>query len=476
MRPATGTRLLSLLLLLGLMSAVGASCGPEPDPDPTVGVPQRTARWTGWLPGELGTPVAATVVGTVVVVFGDRDGVAVFDRGTGGLRWQYRAAERDTLRKVRVTGTAVVFLLDRLVQVRDLATGALRRELTDVRVAAVSWTTLYVARWCSGGGCPLVALDIGTGRELWRYDAPVSDLAAEFGESIGAAPATPAWWRPPRAAEPAVLLLRVTDTPADELVALDAASGQPESVTPFPAPGAAGTATGPGSPQTYLQWVHNGQCQVSVTAYSLRDGTTAWSAAFGAWELVAQEPRCGLWTPVPVAGGLLVATANGRPRVVDVDSGLVRWTGEPTARQVAAGDGVVVVRRDNGLGSLTAFDAATGERRWGASLPEDASGTGRRLSHATAGGGHLAYRTEYVQGAIAEDLLWLRNLTSGQVTWVAREAGTPIGLGPDWLVTTGGAVTTTPPPASVPPPGPNGPPVPSDTPPPAPTPIHLYQP
>lgn len=445
-----GTRTLRRVVLAAVVLVSGvASCGPAPDPDPTVGVPQRVSRWTGWMPAAAGEPVAATVVGDAVVVLGSQAGVAVFDRGAGVLRWQYQAP-RDTLRKVRVARDGVVFLFDRLVQVRDLRTGALRRELTQVRTAAVSWTTLYVGHWCAGGDCGLAAVDIATGQQRWRLDVPVSQVAAETGEALWEQRTPAPRWESLRAPEPAVLLARGPPGGVDDVIALDAATGGQLSPRSLPAPADPAVRVAVVSPQTYLQWVHSGQCRVSVTGYDLRRGGQVWTAEFGAWEWVSPEPRCGGWRPEVVAGGLLAATANGRPRLVDADTGQVRWTGEPTARQVSAADGLVIVRADNGVGNLIAFDAATGERRWSGRVPKGAAGARKRLAYATAGGGHLTYQTEYDGGGTAENLLWLRNLATGHVDWVARDAGKPVGIGTDWLITSGGAVTSSPRPASHP--------------------------
>lgn len=485
-------RLLRRILVgaVALVSLLTTSCSPAPEADPTVDVPQRVARWTAWLPGGLGEPVAATVVGESVVVLGNHDGVAVFDRGTGALRWQYAAKERDAPRKVRVTGDAVVFLFDSLVQVRDLRTGALRRELMQVRTAAVTWTTLYVARGCADA-CPLTAFDVSTGRQRWQHDAPVWQVVAEAGESLQ--PQTnPARqrWQSLRAPEPAVVLVRTGQPPDDALTAVDAVTGAPRSTHPFPVPADSRTGVALGSAETYLHWIHSGQCRVSVAAYSLRDGHQTWTAEFGAWEWVP-EPTCGPWTPDFVAGGLLGATLSGRPRLVDVDAGLVRWTGEPTAHQVAAAEncpsaatrcpaapsatGTVIVRGDNGVGNLVAVDARTGERRWSGRLPKGAAGARKQVAHPVAGGGNLAYQTEYLAPAGAENLLWLRDLATGQISWVARDAGRPISIGADWLVTSDGAATSAPPRAPTPV-GPNGP---SPTPTGATTtgyPIRLFQP
>jgi hypothetical protein len=79
------------------------------------------------------------------VVVTEPGGMAVLDRHSGVSRWQREASSgSQQWRRIQVTRDGVPVFLDNAVQVLDLDTGRLAREMAPVTSAAASWTTLFL--------------------------------------------------------------------------------------------------------------------------------------------------------------------------------------------------------------------------------------------------------------------------------------------------------------------------------------------
>lgn len=444
-----------IALPLALLAVTATSKGDPPEQDPTVGVQERAALWTGLMPESLGEPETATVTGDAVVVATRQGGVAVFHRRTGVLRWQHEIpAESERWRKVRVTRDAVLVFLPGAVQILDLSTGKLRREVAKVTGGAASETTLYLTT-CEPR-CGIQAFDIASGRLAWEHTTKArsgSVGAPAYWAELSVTPGEPARerrqlaeadrLRPLRAgAAQMVLAEQYQGEGKYRTLALDANTGKVLSAgEPLPD----GERFAVGSAQTHLRWREARQpCEASVSGHDARTGSVRWATTIRLPEQTDGMGGCANgWTPQIDANALLITAPDGRPQAIDIDSGRARWSGQSDTYPIAMAGGLVVVRHQ-WQAEITGYDVVTGQRRWVADLPKDGDGGAKRVDQAIATGDRFVYQTTFdPAGGPDSELTWVRDAQTGQLQWVGKGSNAPLGGGSDWLVTHGRRIAGT---------------------------------
>jgi outer membrane protein assembly factor BamB len=164
----------------------------------------------------------------------------------------------------------------------------------------------------------------------------------------------PAWtfegFQAPLAGDPVAMTGALIGAARDgEVVALDAARGQPYWRVSLPAPLQVGPVTADG---TVYQAAGDGR----LYAFDGTDGSVLWSADLGA-EAVAP--------PTPIGMSLLVPTAAEALIAIERQSGVVTARRPLPGRATAAvtfAEGVIVLGTDHGM--VVAFDAESVEERW----------------------------------------------------------------------------------------------------------------
>jgi MYXO-CTERM domain-containing protein len=322
----------------------------------------------------------------------------------------------------------------------------------------VAGGTVVVSVWDlgAGDGGGLVALDLATGAERWRYttpfqarNAPAIDgdtvvVALGNGEvhALGLAGGDVRWihhaadgldplaaslWAPPAIAAGVVYV-----AVQGRMSALDLATGEPRWTREL-------TPTYAWLGTTAAVTVADGK---AIANYARQDGTTAWAAATGTkqWELRSALSVAVNATPVAQDGELYLASSAGAITKLSLATGAVRWSTSVTpgasdwdytvtATPVLAGGRLFVPTQYE---ALIALDAATGAELW---------------RYATPGGPlQLAHYRASTPGFAASPV------ATGDLLWVPRPDGVLAALAADdgrelWTTQLGAPIVSAPAPA-----------------------------
>lgn len=382
---------------------------------PVVTAQKRPAVWETSMPVELSVDGQAVLVDDVVVITGYRS-VAALDRATGRLLWHADHA-------LRVSPEAKAALVDRPggtgMEVLDLRTGTTRFTLPDdVTFAAVRGDLAIHTQHGQGKVEQVVAIGLKDGARRWQVPLPGVDYAQVDDATTGGIA---------RASTP--VLVRAGES---TYISLDPATGKELARLPRDAHLTSAFA----GESVLLRWrTDDSDCTNPVSAVDLRTGRTLWSHPVGLWSprarLWSSQRTCGeSWRPRTDGVGLLTLIDQGRPAVLDLQSGRVRWTGERGWSPVALSGDVTVVRAEEGQGDLIGVDVAAGKQLWTA---EPGLAYGEEMDDPVISARYLA--NSGLDDRF-DPLVVVRDLRSGAVAWTA-EAGGVLGMGDSWLLAKG---------------------------------------
>ncbi|MEV4467402.1 PQQ-binding-like beta-propeller repeat protein [Micromonospora echinofusca] len=420
----------ALGLLVGLAACTGPRAEPPERPAPRVEVTQESLRgregqaeqegraplWS--VPADrLDQPM--TQVGQVIVV-PDRRELRAVDRQTGQYQWrrpfpmsyQYALAGGLIVVSARNGGP---------LEVLDAATGATRWRATNTEDVVVHQQAVY-NRECVGTGrsakCVLIARDIGDGRQLWKHStdrhARVSD------EAVGN--------RNPYA------------TPARRYVAARLNAGTYTAVVSTTGKSGARLPSrawyGFVADDLLVSTDHDPprgdpQCTVSITTVNVATGAEGWSGAVfsgrrenGECAKRLAHDRSGLFL-IGSGTRLVAVSAAGRPQLIDLRTGKVRWQGTAAGVPIDGDARSVLVRRTADAGELALLDMTTGATRWSAPDP-GMSGTSASWPSTVTG------RFAVVGGARdGRPSVIVYDVTTGRE--LGRYPGWLTGAGNDWV-------------------------------------------
>ncbi|GAB3827624.1 PQQ-binding-like beta-propeller repeat protein [Dactylosporangium cerinum] len=408
--------------------------------------PEGAKRAPTWSRVVTGTgPVRdAMVVGDVTLVQGENTLVAL-DKVDGRVRWQRPLLSQRQVTVLAGAGGVAAFVRES-VKLYDLATGEERFAQAFNGDVAVSTSTMVVND-CPDAAtqCTITARDMTTGGRRWQrtYPRPAGwDPSMATVEMLGSPTDLGGNRRAESMATRAADVVLVRESRAQDgtwkVTVRDITTGEPVGGYTIP-----DLMTRVVTARTMLAWdLDAAGCELTVSAYDVRAGKLAWTATAGQWELPERtwggKLRCGqtAWAP-PVTGvAMAVTTADGRPQLVDLADGSVRWTGEPDTHVLTLTDRCVVAR-DAG-GDLIGLDPADGHRRWVSPVPKVVGDSRVDVNRVTATGDRLLYQYYFVPDGIggkARNVLRVIDLSSGRIDWIADNSGWLLGAGPGWTVT-----------------------------------------
>ncbi|MBM7791112.1 outer membrane protein assembly factor BamB family protein [Tenggerimyces flavus] len=411
--------------------APSTSPSATPSATPTPALAERAAVWEVDLPG-AGTFENATVVGETVLVQAERQLVAL-NRTDGKVLWKL-AVEGET--RVSATTTSVVVEDRRRLQGVHLRTGRPRyqrpRDGSSPDAAVTSgWV---VVPDCARKTCEAVGLRLPGFSKRWTYDFPRLVDARRTSPNVDARDSD--LYRhyfdltDPALVGPSELVVVGREIEGDRVMtALDTATGNP---------GRTFSALGPTivlSGSIGLTWDRSTTgCEARLVAQDVRTGKQAWERDVNTWDCVSESGY-------PLVDGKVVAgtTVNGKPTVIDLATGEVRWTGQLDASPMALTDGTLLARTgdDSRAESLVGLDLADGRQRWKLDLP----GTllvGDR-ANAAVNGDRLAYTAPSTSQAGPRRVVNVHDALTGEALWIATGADDLLGLSAQWMVTQAGA-------------------------------------
>jgi outer membrane protein assembly factor BamB len=419
--------------LISHVASMGCQPRYESDPDPVQGLTQKPPLWTTAIPDGMRGPVRGVAVEDLMVLVSEGGGVMVLDRATGSMLWHTlgESSQDGPPRRVRVAAGSVVLIRHNVVEVLDLRTGEQRRRITVVQTVSTSWTTLFVKTGCLPD-CQLHAYDLRTDRQLWQRPGDRiwhGNVMLEPGEpATDTNPASTHRGESLLAPEAKVILLRNSGDSGEFVLAVDALTGRELSQE---VPSLTRERISFGTDRRFLSWTEGRDCVLTLTGRDVRTGSVIWSAEVGSRRLSAPGACVENWLPERFNGTLLALVGpDARPRVLDIDTGMLKWVATEGQSLLGMGGGMVLTV---GEGRLSAVAVQTGSSAWAMSQPRDAHGVPRPVSDALVSGPNLAYATQWGQSRSLDDLLWLRDVSRGEVRWY--DVGVkPVGIGPDWLV------------------------------------------
>jgi outer membrane protein assembly factor BamB len=375
---------------------------------------------------------AASVIGEKLVVQ-TPNSVAVFDRRSGKKSWSTdlgAPAHRDIEVAEDVVVIAQTHAGGRDIGVFDLAAG---KELWRIAVQggrAVSNAVHTNEGNCSA--CPVTRRDLHTGKPKWTITA--NGLVGAWLSKLG--PAATGSMNAYRGA-PYVMLVSI-ERGEKRVYAADAETGARHASIPY--------AKGPHvvTDQTLVGLeAESRDCKQLLYGVDIRTGKTKWRVELRVAEEFGSSECPGRFHALYSDRGLLGLVPNtlfsidaqGRPIALDLDTGVVRWTGPNGLVPVDADERTVLVRDASGVtldtkdhwakGRLAALDAATGKLLWKAPQPPSKDGN---------------YTVTAVYGDIALDgYLEGKEITVRDARTGAERPpieGSLIGAGPGWLVAT----------------------------------------
>ncbi|MGH3713779.1 MAG: PQQ-binding-like beta-propeller repeat protein [Micromonosporaceae bacterium] len=440
----------ALVALLGV-TLVASCTNPDPAARPRINdTPQLAARWSVSLADSYGQIELAQVIDQHIVVAFER-GVAVLDRATGKQRWS-TAADFPTLPQqgqgVRVTPDAVVVLNRTGTGASDPGTAsayhiATGKELAsraydaaDGQVAVVGDTMLV--KYQDGGTQSktyvLEAVDLKTGRELWKHTYDT------FHPLIWQGPheqrATHVSTRDPLLAPGSTLVLlrgyeKVRDAKRGDDLAIrlrvvDARTGRTVG-GPYAAPDHRSMVLL--DDDRYALWDDDPApgCETQVTGYGVGDGKQAWQLTAALWRYGHRKTDCApYWRPLVLEGRLLTYTPDEKPVVVESATGTATWTGPEGFYPIGLGGDVLVGRDSRAGGGVTAYDFTSGKRLWGMSA-KDAPPQLTLSEYDAVAGDYAILSTGYQQ-------VTLYRLGTGEQRRCAGD-NELLGAGDGWLLT-----------------------------------------
>ncbi|GAA3197921.1 PQQ-binding-like beta-propeller repeat protein [Dactylosporangium siamense] len=408
--------------------------------------PEGAKRAPNWSQMVTGTgPIRdAMAVGDVVLVQGENTLVAL-DKANGHERWQRPLTSQRQVTVLAGAGGVAAYLRES-VKLYDLATGEERFSQSFNGGVAVSTSTMVVNDCpATTTQCTITARDMTTGGQRWQrtYPRPAGwGLPMATVELLGTPTDLGGNRRAESMATRAADVVLVRESHAQDgtwkVTVRDITTGEP--IGGFAVPD---LTTRVVTARTMLAWdLDAAGCEVTVTAYDVRAGKVAWTATAGQWDLPERQwgdqLRCGktVWTPPVTGTTMAVTTAGGRPQLVDLADGGVRWTGEPATHVLTLTDRCVVARDLSG--DFVGLDPADGHRRWVSPVPTLGAAGRADVDRVTATGDRMLYQYYFVPSGIggkARNVLRAVDLVSGRLDWIADDAGWLLGAGPGWTVT-----------------------------------------
>jgi hypothetical protein len=445
---ARAARILLTLILVVVVASAGFVWWVLRDRTGAPSEPDGTRHAMTWSQVVLGTgPVRdAMVLGDAVLVQGESE-LLVLDKADGRTRW-HRPVPPKRQVQVRAGAGGVAVFVRGSVTLYDLATGQERHTQAFTGDVAVS-TSSMVVNDCpeAAAQCTITARDMTTGGQRWQrsYPRPSGwDPSMATVEVLGAPMDLGGEQRAESMATRAADVVLVREGHAADgtwkVTVRDITTGEPVGGYSMP-----DLMTWIVTARTMLAWdLDAAGCELTVSAYDVRAGRVAWTAAAGQWHrpqsVWASNLRCeqSAWAPLVTGTTMAVTTADGRVRLVDLADGRVRWTGEPGIHALALTDRGVVARSTGPDGELVGLDLADGGRRWTSAVPKDSSAKPMGLERVTATGDRLLYQYYFVPDGIggkARNVLRAVDLGSGRLDWIVDDSGWLLGAGPGWVVT-----------------------------------------
>jgi outer membrane protein assembly factor BamB len=340
------------LLAVALLAA-GCTLPTGHDPAPPDEGERKAPVWATPLPGDVGAPREAALVGEKVVVRAEH-GVAVLDAADGTLRWRRSTGAAPAGVTIARAGI-VLGAKGGSVRVLDLAGGAERATVPGT-LAAVTADLAYTIEATTAGNT-VTAVDSATGRPRWTRTLP-GHGSAEVARGVTALQAT----------TPASLPVVTDESGHRRITLLDPATGtvlgtrdtEDARGVQLAAPGVL-LAHGPGERN----------CAVLLQAYNARTGEQAWQHRISQWRLsrTGDQPSCTTPGYLTVSGDrLLTLDPDEHPQVAPLDTGQPAWTGVAGDYPIAAAGQMVVTRTGHGTGPLAGTDMTTGTLRWSTPL------------------------------------------------------------------------------------------------------------
>jgi outer membrane protein assembly factor BamB len=424
-----------LVALLAVTVAAGTACGPNDQPDVLDTGPRHAPAWSARMPDRFERPLRAQVAGDAVVVE-SRGGVAVFNRSDGALRWQRYLQTSASEVQTRIAGTALVIDDGDRVRLVDLATGTVRADLPyggdDTPVATAAGVYVYTH---NGVQRRLTAYDT-TGAAKWQRDFD--------GLLRLPLPPSPRYIDPLTAPPDAPVLVttRGLDERSATVVTLSPDTGA--EIRRFAGPseftfrGYSGISQISG---TFVAWdFDRSDCHVPVVAFDGTTGARRWQAEVAPLDQdrLDRNRRCyTIWDPVIADGkNLIESTPANEPRVRDLRSGAVRWTGPTGSMPLELSDTIVLSRQENGRGDLVAVDITTGAERWRVTGPrrEKRGLGGPSPEHAAFAGTFVLTIKEPDDDSSEGRTIIVYDALTGRPRWSSDPGVHLLGAGADGLV------------------------------------------
>lgn len=315
---------------------------------------------------EQQTPPDAAAVGDAVVMLADGD-LTVLDAASGAVRWTVPGVEGP----VRVTADAVVYASGALIKVHDLAGGqerfSYRAELGHNPPFWTASPTALITVERDGKNREAVATSLITGKRMWhqRFDKELAVSAPVLPDPVRTAMDSASGVQVAAPTTVVYVNSGLREAGDEKTFALNIATGDP--------------AKSPGTVfdlDTY-SLITVGERVVSVTERSgCATKVELYDPASGAGKTASFGADCDASaTTVRVDGGALIGqNVDGRPQVVDVMTGEVRWTADSRGVAQAFREPVVAYSPDGADQPLRLVDVTGGPEPWQARDTTPAAG------------------------------------------------------------------------------------------------------
>lgn len=401
--------------------------GSDPPPTPTVVASSRPAgegpppSWT--LPVGENSVRAVSLIGDLAVLdMPEPGGFRVVQPSSGRLLWQRPIGRFMIAGNTVVVWNAKVKVDDR-VEAVDLKTGrTLWRSQRPVEHVSVFRDVVYVDDCKKVAGlepardCATTRRDVRTGRPHWRLPHGPSDY------TIGA--------NPPIAPASGRYLPLYTGPGDRHWVAAEAATGRKlRGRLEFHI---SGPALVVGGTLVSFEDVGEPRCLTRTTAVDIRTGARRWTSDVyhgrpSQTECAYLPSRFGEHSLLGVGSRFMTRTATGMPQLFDLSTGRAVWTGTKRGVAVDLDQRSVLVRTEAERGPLTLLDLGSGRVRW--SMPDPGISVVGFQWRTTVSARRVAV-SALLDRTDARVLVY----DAGSGRRIASIPGELVGAGDDWLV------------------------------------------